>query len=128
MILSSLSQKLRNLIHATFPNVRKHRAELDFWRGLFKLEGGTLWNGHFEPLFTRVYGLTLDDYRGKKVLDIGCGPSGTLEWATMAAERVGIDPLARKYKKLGTTKHAMRYIAASSEGIPFPSGYFDLGN
>jgi ubiquinone/menaquinone biosynthesis C-methylase UbiE len=126
MDLSYLGLHARNLFHATFLNVRKHRAELDFWRDLFKLEGGTLWNGHFEPLFTRVYGLTQDDYRGKNILDVGCGPCGTLEWATMAAERIGIDPLARQYRKLGTIKHAMRYVAAPSERIPFSDGYFDV--
>ena len=29
--------------------------------------------------------------------DIGCGPRGSLEWATMAAERVGLDPPVNKY-------------------------------
>ena len=28
---------------------------------------------------------------GMRVLDVGCGPRGSLEWATMAARRVGID-------------------------------------
>jgi ubiquinone/menaquinone biosynthesis C-methylase UbiE len=125
MALPFLRQAL-DLFHATFPNVRKHRAELDFWRGLFKLESGTLWNGHFEPLLTGVYGLTRNDYCGKKILDVGCGPCGSLEWATMAAERVGIDPLARKYMKLGAAKHAMSYVAAPSERIPFSNGYFDI--
>jgi len=27
------------------------------------------------------------------MLDIGCGPLGTLEWASMTAERIGHDPL-----------------------------------
>lgn len=44
----------------------------------------------------------------------------------MAAERVGLDPLARKYRALGTHKHAMRYVAARSERIPFSNGYFDI--
>ena len=121
-----LKRHASDLFHAAFPRVHKHRAELNFWKELFTAEGGSLWNGHFEPLFTTVYNLDPDDFSGKKILDIGCGPSGSLEWATMAAERVGLDPLARKYVPLGAAKHAMRYVAARSERIPFSSEYFDI--
>ncbi len=124
----ALSFKHRALdwFYAVFPRADKHRAELDFWRGLCAASGGRLWNGHFEPLLTTVYDLEPNDFRGKRILDIGCGPCGSLEWATMAAERVGLDPLAKKYLRLGAAKHAMRYVAARSERIPFSNGYFDI--
>jgi SAM-dependent methyltransferase len=124
--LPRLKRRTLELIDTAFPTARKHRAELNFWQELFTASGGTLWNGHFEPLFTTVYDLEPAEFRGKRILDIGCGPCGSLEWATMAAERVGLDPLARKYKALGIDKHRMRYVAARSERIPFPDGYFDI--
>ena len=33
-------------------------------------------------VYTVVFGLTRDDFAGKAVLDVGCGPRGSLEWAT----------------------------------------------
>ena len=111
---------------ATFPRAYKRHSELAYWSGRFKAEAGALRNSHYEPLFTTVYGLTRNDYRDKKVIDIGCGPRGSLEWATMAAERVGLDPLASKYLRLGASRHHMQYVEAPSESIPFPDGYFDI--
>jgi len=126
MIVSFLKRCARPLFIAAFPIAYKHHAEMFYWTGRFKAENGTLGNSHYEPLFTTVYDLTRDDYKGKRVIDIGCGPRGSLEWATMAAERVGLDPLVNKYLGLGASKHAMKYVAAPSERIPFPDGYFDI--
>jgi SAM-dependent methyltransferase len=111
---------------AAFPKAYKQRSEFSYWNDRFKAEHGMLSNTHYEPLFTTVYGLTRDDYRGKRVIDIGCGPRGSLEWATMAAERVGLDPLAGKYLRLGASGHSMRYVQAPSEHIPFSNGNFDI--
>jgi len=70
--------------------------------------------------------LRLEDYNGKRVLDIGCGPMGSLEWADMTARRVGLDPLARSYLTFGADQHKMEYVASGSERIPFDDGYFDV--
>jgi ubiquinone/menaquinone biosynthesis C-methylase UbiE len=77
-------------------------------------------------LYTEVYNLQRKDYNAKRILDIGCGPCGSLEWADMATQRVGLDPLMPKYLKLGALGHKMEYITAGSENIPFPDGYFDI--
>jgi len=63
---------------------------------------------------------------GEKILDVGCGPRGSLEWATEAAERIGLDPLANEYLKLGADKHQMRYVDSPAEHIPFSNDYFDV--
>ena len=76
-------------------------------------------------LFTGLVGLEAG-YRGKAVLDIGCGPRGSLEWADEASRRVGLDPLADDYRELGTDAHAMKYVAAGSEAMPFADGEFDV--
>lgn len=111
---------------ATFPKAFKQHSELAYWNGRFKAENGALGNSHYEALFTTVYGLTREDYKGRKVIDIGCGPRGSLEWASEAAERVGLDPLVGRYLRLGASRHAMRYVEAPSEHIPFTDGYFDI--
>lgn len=109
----------------------KRYHELRYWRGVTapirndhaKLEHE---RSHYEQFFTTFFGLTRADYTGKAILDIGCGPCGSLEWADNAAFRVGLDPLADDYRKLADDTQAMRYCAAPSEAIPFSGGYFDF--
>jgi ubiquinone/menaquinone biosynthesis C-methylase UbiE len=103
----------------------KGHEELRYWRDR-KREEQTLSNDHYSRFYTTHFGLAQEEYRGKRILDIGCGPRGSLEWAEMAAERVGLDPLAESYEALGTREHAMTYVTAPAERIPFPDGHFDV--
>lgn len=105
-------------------NTMKRRYELKFWR-LLKLKGGFV-RHYYAYFYTSHFGLDEEFYKGKKILDIGCGPKGSLEWADVASERVGLDPLAESYRELGTDEHEMQYVAAGAEDIPFPDGYFDV--
>ena len=107
------------------PSSAKFRGELAFWQSRLAHEG-VLRNDHFEYFYTTHFGLDRAFYRGKRVLDLGCGPRGSLEWASEAALRVGLDPLAEVYQRLGAARHAMRYVAAGAERIPFPDGSFDV--
>lgn len=103
----------------------KYRYEAAYWRIQWRREG-TLANSWYEALFTHLVGLKREDYKGRRILDVGCGPRGTLEWATDAAERVGLDPLVPSYRKLGIGSHAMQYVAAPAESMPFPDSAFDV--
>jgi SAM-dependent methyltransferase len=132
-IIVLMMQALRNFVKRTglgrFINSRreirrKHFYELEYWSARFEAEG-PLKAPHLQQFYTTVFGLKVEDYAGKRILDIGCGPRGSLEWADSAKERVGLDPLANEYKKFGANRHKMRYVAASSEQIPFPDSYFD---
>ena len=60
------------------------------------------------------------------MLDIGCGPRGSLNWADMARRRVGLDPLADDYRELGVESHPMEYVAAGAEAMPFAAATFDV--
>jgi ubiquinone/menaquinone biosynthesis C-methylase UbiE len=111
----------RNLL----PEKYKEKHELDFWRGRHAAEKGQLSNSHFEKYYTTFFGIEPAFYTGKRIIDIGCGPRGSLEWADMAAERVGLDSLAKEYMKLGADRHKMKYIDSGAENIPFPTGHFD---
>lgn len=103
----------------------KSRDELNYWKGR-KAREKNLSNSHYVYFYTIHFGLDKAFFNGKKILDIGCGPRGSLEWADMVSERVGLDPLANSYRKLGTDNHKMQYVAARSEQIPFPDEYFDV--
>jgi ubiquinone/menaquinone biosynthesis C-methylase UbiE len=103
----------------------KFCGELAFWQSRLAREGA-LRNDHFEYFYTTHFGLDRACYRGKRVLDLGCGPRGSLEWASEAALRLGLDPLAEVYRSFGTARHAMRYVAAGAEQMPFPDGSFDV--
>lgn len=107
------------------PVRRKRRAELAFWRERAQREG-ELAHFWYEQAFCEHFGLARSDYEGLRVLDVGCGPRGSLEWADMAARRVGLDPLADEYVKLNGRRHAMEYVAAPSERMPFDDGSFDV--
>jgi ubiquinone/menaquinone biosynthesis C-methylase UbiE len=103
----------------------KEWVELRFWRGRQAIEK-ELANDQYLRLFTRQFSLSEGDYAGKAILDVGCGPRGSLEWAVMARRRVGLDSLAREYLELGTRRHAMAYVDGRAESMPFRSGSFDI--
>ncbi|MGH8247326.1 MAG: class I SAM-dependent methyltransferase, partial [Gammaproteobacteria bacterium] len=62
----------------------------------------------------------------KVVADFGCGPRGSLCWATQARERIGIDVLAEAYKHLGAAKHNIRYVRSTENEVPLVSGSVDV--
>lgn len=105
---------------------RKLTAELAYWRARSReaaVESGADW---YAWAFTEPFGLSADFYAGKRLLDVGCGPRGSLEWAVGAAERVGVDPLADRYRELHTRGHATTYVKAGAEAMPFADGHFDV--
>ncbi len=95
----------------------KEENELHYWKERKKAEG-VLTNKHYEHFYTTHFGLTASYYENKIILDIGCGPRGSLIWASMASRRIGLDPLAKEYLRLGARNHQMEYINAPSEAIP----------
>ena len=99
--------------------------ELSYWK-YARLLDGKLNNAHYKHFYTKYFSLSEKDYIDKKILDIGCGPRGSLEWADMCAERIGLDPLADKYLRMGAKNHNMKYVKAYAEHIPFPDNYFDF--
>ena len=97
-------------------NEFKHKHELKFWAKKVKMEK-TLKNSfggvpYYDKFYVNDLNLAYDDFADKNILDIGCGPRGSLEWADMANLRVGLDPLINEYYKLngGTLFHKMHYV------------------
>ncbi len=120
---------IRSLIRSVLPR-RGHGAdgkgdhEIAFWRDRLATEG-ELRGPHYPNVFMTQFGLEPEFFIGRAVLDIGCGPRGSLEWFASDC-RIGLDPLAVRYRELGTERHAMRYVAAGAEAIPFRTGTFDI--
>ena len=71
------------------------------------------------------FGLTPEFFAGKAVLDVGCGPRGSLEWCDTSV-RVGLDPLSVRYLELGVAAHGMDYVAAGAESMPLRTESFDI--
>lgn len=107
-----------------------NKRQKEFYEWLFwmskKIREGKLTNHHYEFFFTEYFGFTKEAYKAKKVMDIGCGPRGSLEWADVATERIGLDTLADKYLRMEGKNHKMKYVKAGSESIPFDDNYFDF--
>jgi ubiquinone/menaquinone biosynthesis C-methylase UbiE len=124
--LRHIFSRLYNRVEArVFPLHHKERNEIAYWRSRLAAEG-QLTNERYFQSYTSTFDLEPSFYAGKRILDIGCGPRGSLEWADMAAERVGLDPLVPMYLKMGADRHKMTYVAASSDAIPFPAEHFDV--
>ncbi len=127
--MHQIKKFLRDLLSPTFtflfPVKWKEFNELYYWKQKQR-EEVVLGNQHYQHFYTHHFNLDDADYFNKTILDIGCGPRGSLEWASEAHARIGLDPLSGKYRKLGTNNHVMDYIESYSENIPLANGTCDI--
>ena len=80
-------RSIRRVIGATyqffFPNAYKHRHEMRFLKSIASEQ--KLKRGHVSDdvrCDADLFNLRLEDYNGKRVLDISCGPMGSLDGQT----------------------------------------------
>ena len=84
-------------------------------------------NTHYERRFLAIAGETSHAFvRDKIIADLGCGPLGSLCWATEARARIGIDVLADAYRHFELQRHDMVYVWSREARIPLPSDYVDV--
>lgn len=107
-------------------NKEKYASELNWHEQAFAKRGGKPSNSWYERHYTTNFGLDKSFFADKRLLDIGCGPLGSLEWADNAKVRVGLDPLANEYMKIGASELNMIFVMSAAEKIPFPDSYFDV--
>ncbi len=117
----SLFERLFKKIKKENSSKNKYKKELEYWK-----KKKNLGNSFYQYYYTACFNIDKSFYDNKKILDIGCGPRGSLEWADNTKERIGLDPLSNQYKKLHTHKQKMKYLNAFSENIPYPNEYFDI--
>jgi len=110
--------------------VKKYDSELSFWRGRLEIDKGKFVNSHYRRLMLAMAEESSDDFlNGKIVADFGCGPRGSLVWASSAFLRIGIDVLADIYADEFTdniTSHGMIYLKSTENVIPMPSDFVDV--
>jgi ubiquinone/menaquinone biosynthesis C-methylase UbiE len=105
----------------------KYFAELRYWKKCLKADKGTFRNHWYRDAMLLAAGEQSDEFVRNLVLaDFGCGPRGTLTWATEAKERLGIDVLTASYRKLGIREQNMTYIECSETQIPLATGSVDI--
>ncbi len=114
---------LANIAMRVMPVRWKQYNELKYWKE--RKAKGLLSDDNYKYFYTSHFGLDESYYSGKTILDIGCGPKGSLEWAAMAKRRIGLDPLAKEYLKLGAARHQMEYIDSPAENIPLQDSECD---
>lgn len=123
--LKNTIKRVVSITAASVAPVRwKEYNALRYWKKRKKAEGG-LSNQHYKYFYTTQFVLDESYYKNKILLDIGCGPRGSLEWAYMAHRRIGLDPLANEYLRIGANQHKMEYIASSAENIPLKDAECD---
>lgn len=108
----------------------KTDCEIGYWNRANTAEKEDLSNMHYleRGWYTRAWDLSLEWYTGKHMLDIGCGPRGSLEPFNVLASRTCADPLAKLYGKnfhVGR-KHNMKYVNTGVESMPFAEESFDV--
>ena len=101
------------------------KAELEFW------EQGAHKYGHFsrqywdKELDNYLGHVGPDDFKGQRVLEIGCGPKGMIHYID-AAEKVGVEPLVAQYERLGILEDGgVEHVEGVGENLEFPDGAFD---
>lgn len=99
--------------------------EWGYWK-IQHIREGNFTHHHYAFFYTQHFGFTREDFKDKSILDIGCGPRGSLEWADIASRRTGIDPLARQYREMQAQTHKMEYVEAYAENLPFEDESFDF--
>jgi ubiquinone/menaquinone biosynthesis C-methylase UbiE len=108
----------------------KYNAELAFWRSRLEINQGNFYNGHYERIMLAMAQEPDAEFvRGKVVADFGCGPRGSLVWASTASLRIGIDVLADRYADEFTDNilsHGMIYLKSTEQVIPLPSAMVDI--
>ena len=123
-IIESFVQRSGKILSGLGLNV-KRLYELSYWRWRYFREK-ELSNSWYQNLFTDIVNVDRETYSEKIVIDIGCGPRGSLEWLDDANIRVGVDPLMADYLKFNVVNHSSCYVASQAENLPFQSSVVDM--
>jgi SAM-dependent methyltransferase len=95
-----------------------------------EIDNGRFQNSYYERLMLEMAGEPNAHFlAGKVVADFGCGPRGSLVWASTACVRIGIDVLADRYADEFTDNvlsHGMVYLKSTELVIPLPSEFVDV--
>ncbi|MFX1470495.1 MAG: class I SAM-dependent methyltransferase [Promethearchaeota archaeon] len=103
---------------------------MNYWRIEYKLGGKDKYNqeSSLKTIYERYckhLNIDKNTFSGKIVVDVGCGPRGSLHYFN-AKLKIGVDPFANFYRKyFKVDKQNMIYVHASAERIPINNEFAD---
>ena len=100
----------------------KEQIEFDWWKRNFDTFSNPCQRVYLR--YCSYFNLSKDTFKDKSIVDIGCGPQGSLHFFN-AKLKIGIDPLAWSYKEFNIKQHDIQYISSRSENIPLKSSSID---
>jgi SAM-dependent methyltransferase len=131
ILITSIPEPIKQILRRIRYHLsKKNTAELTFWRGRLKVDKGKFNNSFYERMMLAMAEESNDNFlKGKIVADFGCGPRGSLVWASSASLRIGIDVIADRYANEFTDNiisHEMIYLKSTENVIPLPSDFVDI--
>lgn len=106
-------------------NPSKMLSEIDFWHGICDDPNYEPAN-RYQGILQDVFQLEDEFFVGKKMLDIGCGPKGSLDYFSMADLRIGLDPVAEGYLQFEVSRGITEHVCAVAECMPFIDQAFQI--
>lgn len=100
--------------------------DLDYWLSLFRQQGNSSdWARTVFERYCRLFGLTEESFQGQIVIDVGCGPLGSLHYFKAKA-KFGVDILAKYFSFFPISEHDMIYLGCPAEELPFLDNFADV--
>jgi SAM-dependent methyltransferase len=126
-IPSGLRPAIKGLLSKVGITTFKYNEELNYWRQNY-VNGKWKDNGYYQEWMLHILAKESSQsfLADKIVADFGCGPMGSLNWATEARLRIGIDVLSDAYSEFDINAQNMVYVISSETRIPLPSNYVDV--
>lgn len=107
----------------------KYEGEIAFWKALYQKNGCQFDSEAYRNKILSIAHENDDSFwKGKVVVDFGCGPAGSLAWTKTPAVKIGVDVLADRYLRAFGDElvgQDMIYVTSSEKHIPVPDHYAD---
>ncbi len=106
---------------------KSQQAEMAFWKNCSNYRSQFSIDKFWENELHHFNGkLTMEDFEGKDVLEIGCGPTGMIHYIP-GYRRVGLDSLIEEYRRLDVLKHGgVEHVLGNGERLPFKDEAFHV--
>ena len=129
--LGPLINRIVDYFPKKFTTLLKRIGEFSYWFKRMRTEGK---NAFLKPdslnfifqKYCKILEITTDIFADKVVIDIGCGPRGSLHHFN-GKTKIGIDPLARVYEIFfDVHKQDMIYVNSKAEKMPIKNNFADF--
>jgi ubiquinone/menaquinone biosynthesis C-methylase UbiE len=99
------------------------KAEEKYWmsKGINIKRTILYWNKKLKAI-----NLSFDYFKQKEILEIGCGPSGIINFIPRNNLKIGVDPLILKYREKLVIKSNTNFLLSVSEFLPFKNNSVNI--